>query len=119
MTLHADRQEHSDPITVREDLRKTIQVPLIDVQAVPSLGGTIPATRSASADKSWYGTRLVTVILVRRDGEVLFVERDIYKLGPDGQPIKASLEDSQTRVFMENAGNADRIHRFRLPPLES
>lgn len=38
--------------------------------------------RSASA--KWYGTRLSTIIIVRRTGEVLFVERDRAYLVPRG-----------------------------------
>jgi hypothetical protein len=47
----------------------------------------------ASGDTpSLAGTRLSTVLLIRRDGQVLFIERDIYRLsdlgggGPDRDP---------------------------------
>jgi uncharacterized protein with NRDE domain len=44
-----------------------------------------------------YATRLSTVLLIRRSGEALFVERDIWKLGSDG---KAELADpSSQREF--------------------
>jgi uncharacterized protein with NRDE domain len=36
---------------------------------------------------TFYGTRLSTVLLVRRDGTVLFIERDIWKL-VDGKAVK-------------------------------
>ncbi|TDL25383.1 DUF833-domain-containing protein [Rickenella mellea] len=45
----------------------------------------------------YFGTRLSTVILVRRDGTVLFVERDIWRLGCHGHPVKA--ERGSERVF--------------------
>ncbi|KAF9065179.1 NRDE protein-domain-containing protein [Rhodocollybia butyracea] len=53
------------PVTMRSELRNTIEVtPLpITVENNPTL----------------YGTRLSTVILIRRDGHVSFIERDIWK----------------------------------------
>ncbi|ORY23949.1 NRDE protein-domain-containing protein [Naematelia encephala] len=47
----------------------------------------------------WYGTRVSTVILVRDDGQVTFVERDISVLGPDGSAVKGTDE----RKFTFNA----------------
>jgi len=41
---------------------------------------------------------LSTVILVKRDGEILFVERDIWGHGPDGLPVR-STDRSTDRVF--------------------
>ncbi|KZV89996.1 DUF833-domain-containing protein [Exidia glandulosa HHB12029] len=108
--------EHAEPIAAREDLRKTIQVPLINVQGVPNLAGPIPATQSAAqVGQLWYGTRLATVILIRRDGEVLFVERDVYQLGSDGIPHNVSIADGGIRPFAESDDAPERIHRFRIP----
>ena len=61
------------------------------------------STRSDSAsgaadDAQLYGTRLATVVLVRRDGGVLFIERDIWQLDAHGGG--ASRADAQSaRVF--------------------
>ena len=49
----------------------------------------------------WYGTRVSTVILIRDDGDVVFVERDIGELGPDGQARRGTGE----RRFRFTAGD--------------
>jgi len=51
---------------------------------------------------TYYGTRLTTVLLVRRDGQVLFFERDIWELGPDGEPFKADPPRGRTFRFRVN-----------------
>jgi len=53
-------------ISRREDLRHTIQV-----RPFGNIGGT-------------YGTRLCTVLLVRDDGGVRWVERDVFRLSNEG-----------------------------------
>jgi uncharacterized protein with NRDE domain len=40
----------------------------------------------------WYGTRVTTVILVRDDGEVTFVERDIFVQNERGEAVRGSDE---------------------------
>lgn len=72
----------------RADLCRTIQV----------LPFSIPSTLP-EADKV-YGTRLSTVILVRRDGSVLFIERDVWK-SMDGQVTKTDPP-------------SERVYRFHL-----
>jgi uncharacterized protein with NRDE domain len=42
-----------------------------------------------------YGTRLSTVLLVKKSGEALFIERDIWQL-VDGKPVMA---DRSQRTF--------------------
>ncbi|EJD50514.1 DUF833-domain-containing protein [Auricularia subglabra TFB-10046 SS5] len=96
-------KEHNQPLKRREDLRRTIQVPLINLEGVPNLNG--PAGSAISSEERralWYGTRLATVILVRRNGSVLFVERDIYRLDQRGEPCNGSLLD----------GGHDRVYSF-------
>ena len=74
---------------VRGDLRNTIRIDPLEVPV--------------NSEETWiYGTRLSTVILVRRDGQAVFVERDIWKLGSDGKPVKGDWP------------KGDRIHRFHL-----
>jgi len=63
------------PIVHRRDLRKTVQVSPLPV-IVEGSGNDVPA---------YYGTRLSTVLLVRKDGNVLFIERDIWVL-VNGKP---------------------------------
>lgn len=49
----------------------------------------------------YYGTRLSTVLLVRNNGQVLFIERDIWKLGEkgDGVPVKSDPPTERKYVF--------------------
>lgn len=59
----------------------------------PFLLGPDPNSSPASevAGGRWYATRVSTVILVKDDGQVLFVERDIATLD-DGVVIQGSGE---------------------------
>ncbi|KIL00216.1 hypothetical protein PAXRUDRAFT_29994 [Paxillus rubicundulus Ve08.2h10] len=50
-----------------------------------------------TVDANIYATRLSTVVLVKRTGEVVFVERDRWQLTEEGQPILA--DPSSQRVF--------------------
>lgn len=79
------------PPRVRADLRNTIQIEPLQVKVAQSDDGPL------------YGTRLSTVILVRRDGKVLFVERDIWLLGEENKAFKA-------------ANTNDRVFTFHLEP---
>ncbi len=55
----------------------------------------------AAADgPDYYGTRLSTVLLIRKDGRVLFVERDIWQLDSDGNPKLADPRGE--RIFHFN-----------------
>jgi len=66
---------------------------------VISLGQQATANQDVAAENNidagggptdLYGTRLSTVVLVGRDGEVVFIERDIWTLDRDGKtPIRA------------------------------
>jgi len=78
----------------RSTLRNTIQVDPITFQ--------VPGSSDHVA-KEYYGTRLSTVILVRRDGSTLFVERDIWTLRGEDEVKKADA-------------NGDRVFRFRIDP---
>jgi len=64
----------------RSELKNTIQVEPVTINA-----NTI------------YATRLSTVVLVKRNGVVVFVERDRWKLTEEGHPILA--DPSSQRVF--------------------
>lgn len=48
-----------------------------------------------------YGTMLSTVILIKRNGEVLFIERDVWGRDPDGMPMR-STDHSTDRLFRFN-----------------
>ena len=53
--------------------------------------------------KGSYGTRLSTVILIRRDGSATFIERDVWAL------------DEHGRVVKRDSGH-DRVFRFAIQP---
>ncbi|KAF9013050.1 NRDE protein-domain-containing protein [Cyathus striatus] len=72
------------PITHRTQLRTTVQ--------------NGPDGRK----ERYYGTRLSTVLLVRHNGEVLFVERDIWKV-------------DETGVVKAQGPSAERRVKFRIP----
>ena len=85
------RWRSDSPVTERAQLRNTIQVlPLVD-----------PSARSAGP----YGTRLSTVLLVRKDGQALFVERDIWTL-QDGKVVKADPSSQRVHRFTLGTGTA-------------
>ena len=48
----------------------------------------------------WYGTRLSTIVLVRKDGSVVFRERDIWTLNAIGQPVRG--DDCNDRLLEFN-----------------
>ncbi|KAH7322054.1 NRDE protein-domain-containing protein, partial [Rhizoctonia solani] len=72
--------------TTRYSLRTTISVP------------PIPVEPGAWSNTDYYGTRLTSVILVRRDGSVTFVERDVWvQKNGVGELEKCSDASSQRR----------------------
>jgi uncharacterized protein with NRDE domain len=46
-----------------------------------------------------YGTRLAQVILVRRDGRVTYIERDVWVLDGTGAPVRASVTEMKSFRF--------------------
>lgn len=50
----------------------------------------------------YYGTRLSTILLVKRDGSVLFVERDIWKLDKSGSAVRGDPRDDRVFKFELN-----------------
>lgn len=100
------------PVANRSELRNTIHVepipvPLSDTpsSATQSSEGTIsdkPGHPPPQPANNYYGTRLSTVILIRRDGSVVFIERDIWAL------------DGRGGVVRRDFGH-DRVFRFQIP----
>ncbi|KAJ8581649.1 DUF833-domain-containing protein [Rhizopogon salebrosus TDB-379] len=74
--------------STRSELRNTIQVEPLNIQG----------------SQDFYGTRLSTVILVKKNGEVLFIERDRWKL-VDGKPVLSDI-------------SSQREFRFKLQQLD-
>jgi len=62
------------------------------MRITPSLSADAPAD-----GPEFYGTRLATVLLIRRDGRVLFVERDIWQLDSNGEVTRG--DPRRERVF--------------------
>jgi len=79
----------------RSDLQKTIQVGPIPIPITPK--ENVLGLEPHGPDS--YGTRLSTVILIRRDGQVLFNERDIWKIGEDGNVCRADPRSQRTYRF--------------------
>lgn len=72
----------------RADLRNTIQIEPMQIPMPKSDDGPL------------YGTRLSTVILVKHNGSVLFVERDIWSLDSKNKVSRGDAK--QQRVFTFN-----------------
>ncbi|KAI0695299.1 NRDE protein-domain-containing protein [Cytidiella melzeri] len=92
------------PPRTRTDLRNTIQIipsPISTPQTRPS-----SSSSSSSQPTHYYGTRLSTVLLVRRDGTVLFTERDIWRLD--------SSEEEEGCRPVPGDRKGDRVCRFQL-----
>lgn len=83
----------------RSTLRNTVQVEPI---ALPNPNG------SNHTVHEYYGTRLSTVILVRRDGRVLFAERDVWKFSSEGHVAEAKSEDDRMFRFQIDWGDIDK-----------
>lgn len=76
---------HGKPVE-RSDYRNFIQIEPVRV-----------SSRSPGAPDVYYGTRISTVILIRRDGRSLFIERDIWTL--DGEKKVTKADAKKQRVF--------------------
>ncbi|TFY64912.1 hypothetical protein EVG20_g5788 [Dentipellis fragilis] len=78
------------PPTTRHALRTAIHVSPLALEPLSGPAGP-------------YGTRLSTVVLVRRDGRVLFVERDIWMLDETGKVVKGGKEGERVWRFHVDA----------------
>ena len=68
--------------------------------------------KEVDEEHTYYATRLSTVVLVKRGtGEVLFVERDEWVYGRDGEP---ELVDHEKKG--EAGGRYERRFRFGIHP---
>jgi hypothetical protein len=65
-----------------------------------------PVTFSPGQALDFYGTRLSTVILVRRDGQVLFVEREPWILSESGELQKQ--DPAEEHVFRVHISLQDK-----------
>jgi len=83
--------QSTEPPREHSQLRNSIRIDPIPIAVAPD-------------PPDIYGTRLSTVILVRRDGKVLFMERDVWKTDEGGKTVLAGADPSSERQF-----------RFQLP----
>lgn len=73
--------------------KKTIQVsPIMPLSAASGSNNNLQSVAP-------YGTRLSTVLLVQNNGQVLFIERDIWKLGEAGVPVKSDPPSERKYTF--------------------
>ncbi|KAF5348592.1 hypothetical protein D9756_009614 [Leucocoprinus leucothites] len=126
-----------NPVTERAQLRNTVQVTPIPVilktngaKEAPSGDPSTPVAAAVSVSnpgtsdmapsarplasvapgfEHYYGTRLSTVLLIRRDGSVLFIERDIWRLGKDGKPERLDYSESRGESDVKQ-----RVFEFKL-----
>ncbi|EIW73109.1 hypothetical protein TREMEDRAFT_42185 [Tremella mesenterica DSM 1558] len=68
----------SKPINTLVDAKSSTTIPALKL-------GPNPLLPPKQGEGRWYGTRLSTVILVRDDATVVFVERDVSMLSEDGR----------------------------------
>jgi hypothetical protein len=62
-----------------------------------------------------YGTRLSTVLLIRRNGEAHFIERDVWKRDNDGRVVKT---DPPTQREFQFTLDLEAIGRAQAAPEE-
>ncbi|THH05663.1 hypothetical protein EW145_g4635 [Phellinidium pouzarii] len=84
------RWKPSTPPGNRSQLRTSIEIPPL------RMSSSLSADASADGPE-FYGTRLSTILLVRRDGRVIFMERDAWKLDKGGNAVRGDPKD--TRIF--------------------
>ncbi|WVW80463.1 hypothetical protein I302_102445 [Kwoniella bestiolae CBS 10118] len=75
----------SIPITTQSDMLSSTTIPLIKIPSTPT-------TQVDNEKPRWYGTRTSTVILVKENGETIFVERDVLVLDEKGEPKRGEGE---------------------------
>jgi uncharacterized protein with NRDE domain len=94
-----DSESVHERLTGFQDLQRNISIPLafmpLDTPTSSSDPSTVPSidTPDPNSGKNAYGTRTSTVILVRRTGEVVYVERDRLWLDEKGEVRSGGTED--------------------------
>ncbi|KAH9035605.1 NRDE protein-domain-containing protein [Lactarius hengduanensis] len=82
------------PPRERAELKNTIIVPVFDAGAT-----------ELDAPHAYYGTRLAQVVLVRRNGHVTYIERDIWLPDTTGAPVRAGATDMRAFSFCLGSGS--------------
>jgi len=81
------------PPRERGELKNTILVPPLSASSSSS------SSSATDGHLELYGTRMAQVILVRRDGRVTYVERDIWALDDAGAATCASAHNTRSFTF--------------------
>ena len=84
----------AEAITARSGLRNTVQVEPIPIVLEGEVG-------SNTVVPTAYGTRLSSVLLVRRNGQAHFIERDIWKRDNDGNIVNLTDPPTQREFAFE------------------
>jgi len=79
-----------DPIIERSQLRNTVHVSPFPI--------FLEGVSSKSGESNLYGTRSSTVLLIKKNGDAVFIERDIWELAADGKGAVRADSGSQ-RIF--------------------
>ncbi|KAL7414821.1 NRDE protein-domain-containing protein [Mrakia frigida] len=70
----------------------SLRFPLSLTPTIPPF--VFPTSPDSTAPPRWYGTRLLSLLLVTHDGEFVFVERDVWELDDETgqQPVRGRRE---------------------------
>jgi len=92
-----------EPPEARQQLRTSVFIPPLlfyPTAPVPPSGTEAPQKEPLSQSTGlWYATRVSTLLLVKRDGAVTFVERLVCKLDEKGQPIRCGTDEDRVTKF--------------------
>jgi uncharacterized protein with NRDE domain len=129
------RTTAAEPVRTREELRRTVCVRPLEIRAVnASTAPSTPTTSTASVNNTddgdnptptaskppaHYATRTASVLLVRRSGEALFVERDVWRLkvgALGGMQLYQGGEigGMDIPVWERRDGDGERVFRVRV-----
>ncbi|KAJ7250053.1 NRDE protein-domain-containing protein [Mycena haematopus] len=116
------RTTAAEPVRAREDLRRTICVEPFEIVLTGGTNDTssslpTPPPTPTPPPNKWYGTRTASVLLVRRSGEALFVERDVWRVGRGGGGGGVELYQGGAVGGSgdgEGEGDGERVFRVRV-----
>jgi hypothetical protein len=131
------RTTAAEPVRTREELRRTVCVRPLEIRAVnastaPSTPTTSTPAEPTSANDAdgdptpttnkppaHYATRTASVLLVRRSGEALFVERDVWRLKVGALGGMQLYQDGEiggmdVPVWERKDGDGERVFRIRV-----
>ncbi|KIJ55032.1 hypothetical protein M422DRAFT_64180 [Sphaerobolus stellatus SS14] len=96
------RYKVDSPPSSRQEFRRNIMIDAVRTAPAKAPHYFQTDNKELDVEHTYYATRLSTVVLVKRTGEVLFVERDEWVYGVDSLPNLASAntgDDQHERRF--------------------